>query len=199
MLVGFEPGLGSWKVILSHTDLGSRSAHAHQRVDVELVGNRWNALFHQLVGDELRLGGIACCVAFDKIREGCPCEVCKGIIEVGSLGKLLIWDRIGFIGGDEVWVFDAIGSRPAGPADLKRVIDSWIGTLGIATWFWAPPCVSRRWDHSLIIPRTEEKPDHPGCTPQVVSVGRRSANQNPSRSTTSPTVTGMSVLNSGHR
>ena len=58
MLVRFEPGLGSWKVILSHTDLGSRSAHAHQRVDVELVGNRWNAFFQQLVSDELEVARV---------------------------------------------------------------------------------------------------------------------------------------------
>ncbi len=46
MLIPFEPGVGSKKVILAHTDLGSRSAHARQEVDVELVGNRWYALFH---------------------------------------------------------------------------------------------------------------------------------------------------------
>jgi hypothetical protein len=33
----------------------------------------------------------------------------------------------GFISGDEVGVFDAIGSRPARPADIERVID-----LGLA-------------------------------------------------------------------
>jgi hypothetical protein len=78
-------------------------------------------LFHQLVGDELRLDGIACHVTFDKIWHGCSGEVCEGIIELGSFGDLLILNRLGFIGSDEVWVFDAIGSRPAGPANVERM------------------------------------------------------------------------------
>src|SRR5208337_2625748 len=47
--------------------------------------------------------------------------------------------------------------------------------------------------------RSKKKLHQPGCTSQLVSVGQRSANQNPSRSTTSPTVTRMSLRNSGHR
>jgi hypothetical protein len=86
LLVCSEPGFGFWKVILAHTDLGSRSAHADQRVDVELVGKRLNSMFHQLVGDELCLDRIACHVAFDKIRRGRPCKVCERIIDFGSLG-----------------------------------------------------------------------------------------------------------------
>jgi len=118
MLVGFEPGLGSWKIILSHTDLRSISPHlwlitAHRQVDVDLVGDCWDALFHQLVGDELRLDRIACHLAFDESWHGCPCKVCERIIDIGSLGNLFIWNRIGFIGGDEVRVFDAISGRPA--------------------------------------------------------------------------------------
>src|SRR5271165_7340191 len=48
MLVGFEPGLGSWKVILSHTDFRSISPHlwlitARRQVEVDLVGDCWDA------------------------------------------------------------------------------------------------------------------------------------------------------------
>ena len=38
--------------------------------------------------------------------------------------------------------------------------------------------------------RSKKKLHQPGCTSQLVSVGQRSANQNPFRFTTSPTVTG---------
>jgi len=41
----------------------------------------------------------------------------------GVLVSFFIWNRIGFIGGDEVRVFDAISGRPAGPADLERIFD----------------------------------------------------------------------------
>src|SRR5271157_1931226 len=47
--------------------------------------------------------------------------------------------------------------------------------------------------------RSKKKLHQPGCTSQLVSVGQRSANPNPSRCTISPTVTEISVLNSGHR
>jgi hypothetical protein len=72
MLISFEPNLGFGEVVLTHTGLGSRSAHADERVDVDRVGNRRDSLFHQLVGDELRLDRVACHIAFDEIREG-PC------------------------------------------------------------------------------------------------------------------------------
>ena len=107
--------------------------------------------------------GIACHVAFDEIGEGCPCEVRKGIIHLGSLGKLLIGDRIGFIGGDEVRVFDAIGSRPAGPADLERVIDFGSALRALPHGWGSQGVESDLIDHTQDRDRSSKgKPDHAG-------------------------------------
>jgi hypothetical protein len=41
-----------------------------------------------------------------------------------SLGFYLVRNPVDFIGGDEIRVFDAIWSRPTGPADVERIVHS---------------------------------------------------------------------------
>ena len=90
-------------------------------------------MIHQLVGDELRLDGIGCHVTFNEIRHGRPCEVGERIIDSGSLGNLFNGDRVGFISGNEVRVFDPSGCRPTGPTDLPTSHRLVNGNSGIAT------------------------------------------------------------------